>query len=219
MNYPVKIIEKQWLTNNVMQLVLNRPDNYQYKIGQGIELKIESTDLKKNAAPFTLTNLEDDNYLELIIKIYPDHDGFTNSLSKLHIGDSLLISEAWDSYNYKGEGVFIAGGSGITPFIPMIRNLKSNLRNHKLIYANRSSDDIILKEELSDLLSLNFINILSQEKDSIYDFGMITKDYLKEKIQDFQQFFYLCGPNGFSEAIKLNLIALGADENKIQIGY
>ena len=219
MNYPVKIIKKQWLTNNVIQLVLNRPDNYQYKIGQGIELKIESTDLKKNAAPFTLTNLEDDNYLELIIKIYPDHEGFTNSLSQLQIGDSLLISEAWDSYNYKGEGVFIAGGSGITPFIPMIRNLKSKVNNHKLIYANRSSNDIILKEELTDLLSHNFINILSQEKDSIYDFGMITKDYLKEKIQDFQQFFYLCGPNGFSEAIKQNLIALGADGNKIQIGY
>ncbi len=103
----------------------------------------------------------------------------------------------------------------------MIRNLKRNndIADHRLIYANRNSNDIIIKEELENTLGTNFINILSEESDTAHNFGRINGKYLKKRIVDFDQYFYLCGPDASSDSIKNNLIILGAKENKIQIGY
>lgn len=221
MNYNVKIENKEWLSHNMIRFVLEKPCRFKSTIGQAIELSLKTKDFADKFAPFTLTSLPDDDYLELMIKIYPDHKGLTLALSKREVNDEVIITEAWDSYEYKGSGTFIAGGSGITPFIPMIRNLKRNnsIANNRLIYANRSSKDIIINEELKNTLGASFINILSGENNTAYDFGRLDKEYLKKQIVDFDQYFYLCGPDAFSKSVKNDLLSLGVNENKIQIGY
>ena len=221
MNHTVKIINKEWLSHNMIRFVVEKPSTYKSTIGQAIELSLGTKDFADKFAPFTLTSLPEDEYLELMIKIYPEHEGLTLALSKQNINDEIIITDAWDSYEYKGAGTFIAGGSGITPFIPMIRNLKRNnaIADNRLVYANRSSNDIIINDELENALAKNFINILSDETDTAYDFGRIDMEYLKKKIPEFNQFFYICGPDEFSESVKKDLLSLGANENKIQIGY
>ena len=54
---------------------------------------------------------------------------------------------------YKGEGVFIAGGAGITPFLSIFRylNSKNEINNNILIFANKTKADIIHEEELKSL--------------------------------------------------------------------
>ena len=47
-----------------------------------------------------------------------------NGISKLKPGDDLIIRDVWGAISYKGEGVFIAGGAGVTPFISIFRDLK-----------------------------------------------------------------------------------------------
>lgn len=220
MNYLVKITKKDWLSHNMIRFVIEKPTTFKSTIGQAIELTINSPRFKDKFAPFTLTSFPEDDCLELMIKIYPKHKGLTLALSEQKVNNEIIITEAWDSYEYEGIGTFIAGGSGITPFIPIIRNLKknNNIANHRLIYANRNSNDIIIKDELKNALGKNFINILSEESDTIYDFGRINRKYLKKQLVDFDQYFYLCGPDAFSKSIKKDLISLGAKEYKIQIG-
>ena len=221
MNHIVKIKEKNWLSHNMMRFVLEKPNPFESKIGQAIELTVMSPELSDKPAPFTLTSLPTENHLELMIKIFPEHHGVTVALSEKEIGDEVTITDAWDSYHYQGVGTFIAGGSGITPFVPMVRNLlhRNELETNKLIYANRVAKDIILKEEMENALGENFINILSDEDGTDYDFGQINAAFLNGKITDFNQFFYLCGPDPFVVSVKKDLIALGADEQKIQIAY
>lgn len=221
MNNLVKIRKMEWLSHNMIHFVLDKPKNFEYTMGQAIELSLNTPGFEDKLAPFTLTSLPDEDHLDLMIKIYPEHKALTLALSQLHINDEVTITDAWDSFQYKGLGTFIAGGSGITPFIPMIRNLNRNreIGEHRLIYANRNANDIILKEELENILGHNFINILSGESGSTYDFGRINGEYLKKRVNDFNQYFYLCGPDAFSESVKNDLIGLGAIEDKIQIGY
>ena len=221
MNHTVKIKNKESLSHNMIRFVLEKPSNYKSTIGQALELNLNTKDSSDKFAPFTLTSLPENDYLELMIKIYPDHKGLTLALSERKINDEIIITDAWDSYEYKGAGTFIAGGSGITPFIPMIRNLKQNneIGESRLIYANRNSNDIIIKDELESALNKNFINILSDENGTIYDFGRIDSEFLKKRIAGFNQFFYICGPDKFSESVKNDLISLGVKEKKIQIGY
>jgi ferredoxin-NADP reductase len=80
------------------------------------------------------------DHLEFTIKIYSDHDGVTNQLGQLKVGDELLLHDVWGAIQYKGEGTFIAGGAGVTPFIAIFRQLQKDkkLGNNKLIFSNRT---------------------------------------------------------------------------------
>ena len=51
-------------------------------------------------------------YEELTIKIYHEHNGMTAQLARKQVGDSVIITDAWDTFTNKGPGVFIAGGAG-----------------------------------------------------------------------------------------------------------
>lgn len=221
MFHNVGIVKKERLTHNVIRFRLERPEGFEHSIGQAVEVELDIDGSIKKTAPFTLTNLPDSKYLELIIKIYPEKMGFTYGISKKKEGDVLCISDPWDSYQYHGKGTFIAAGSGITPFIPMLEQLKreDGTSGHKLIYANKCEKDIILKNELENLLGQHFYNILSGQNDTGYTQGRIDRKYLSARIVDMEQYFYVCGPESFSDKIKDYLITLGVHQDKIQIGY
>ncbi|MDL5512023.1 FAD-binding oxidoreductase [Arenibacter sp. M-2] len=221
MNYTVKILEKSWLTHNVILLVFEKPEGFTHKIGQAIELTLNTPQYRSQYAPFTLVSLPEEDQLKLIIKIYPKHHGLTEALSKINPKDSMIITSSWDSYEYQGKGCFIAAGSGITPFIPMFRDLNKNrqLKNHGLIYANRSVGDIILHEELTDQFKSHLHIILSEEKTTDFDYGIIDYNYLQSKVEGFGQHFYVCGPNAFMESVKKELLRSGAKKKNIQTGY
>lgn len=52
--------------------------------------------------------------------------GVTNELLSLKAGDNLIVNDIFGAIHYKGEGTFIAGGAGVTPFISIFRDLKAN---------------------------------------------------------------------------------------------
>jgi hypothetical protein len=137
----------------------------------------------------------------------------------LQPGDEVILHDVWGAIHYKGEGTFIAGGAGITPYIAILRNLykQGKIGNNRLIFSNRTSADIILKEEMEKMLGKNFINTLTDEKTEKYDNRKIDKDYLKENIKDLSQYFYICGPDPMIESIKKDLQELGVNEDKIVI--
>lgn len=221
MYYDTKIVHKKWITHDVLRLLLEKPKSFQYTIGQAIELSIDHLETFMHFAPFTLTSKNEDYFLEIIVKIYRERNRLTSCLSELSLDSKIIISDPWDSYEYKGEGVFIAAGSGITPFIPMIRNLSkiNSIGNNILIYANKEEKDIILREELSELLGNNGINVLSREITDSCKHGKIDKEFLNSYISDTNVFFYVCGPESFNDNIKGYLLDLGVDEDKIQVAH
>jgi ferredoxin-NADP reductase len=121
--------------------------------------------------------------------------------------------------HYYEEGTFIAGGAGVTPFIAIFRQLEkeNKLGNNTLIFSNNKEKDIIMKDEFSHMLGDRFINTLTKQKKSKHDNSMIDEKYLAEKIQDFSQYFYICGPDPMVEAVQVALISLGAAKEKVII--
>ncbi len=215
----VKILETEYVTHNVKRFKVSKPGSYKYKPGQATDVVINLPDWKGERRPFTFTSLNDWDHLEFTIKIYDDHKGVTNKLGTLHAGDELILHDIWGAIHYKDEGVFIAGGAGITPYIAIFRQLQKDgkLGNNKLIFSNRTSKDIILKDEFEKMLGENFINTLTDEESEKYDNRKIDESYLKEKIKDFSQYFYICGPDPMIESIKAILLNIGADKDKIVI--
>jgi ferredoxin-NADP reductase len=215
----VKILETEFVTHNVKRFKVSKPASYTYKPGQATDVVINLPEWKEERRPFTFTSLNEWDHLEFTIKIYSDHNGVTNKLGTLHAGDELILHDIWGAIHYKGEGTFIAGGAGVTPFIAIFRQLQKDgkISNNKLIFSNRTSKDIILKEEFEKMLGANFINTITQEKTEKYDNRKIDESYLKEKIKNFSQYFYICGPDPMIESIKEQLLNLGVDKDKIVI--
>jgi ferredoxin-NADP reductase len=217
--HKVKILKIESVTHNVKRFTVSKPGMYEFTPGQATDVTIDllSWDSKRN--PFTFTSLNSWDALEFTIKIYEDRDGVTNQLGKLKTGDGLILHDIWGAIHYKGEGVFIAGGAGVTPFIAIFRQLYNddNIGNNKLIFSNKTSHDIILKEEFEKMLGDNFINTLTEEDSPKYDHKKIDENYLKEKIKNLDQYFYICGPDAMVEDIHKDLLYLGVKEDKIVI--
>ncbi len=213
----VKITDLFDLTHDVRRYKLTKPDNYSFVPGQATEVAINKPDWTKEKRPFTFTCLPDEDHLEFAIKTYPEHKGVTHELYKLREGDELILHEVWGSIVYKGKGVFIAGGAGITPFISIIRHLEKNkeISGHLLIFANKTRADIIMEDEFNGLLNESFVNILSDEKAEGYFHGLITQDFLQEHIDNFDRKFYVCGPPPMMDSLLQQLTDLGVGEDSI----
>jgi len=217
MEIVVKILSIVPVTHNVNRYRLEKPANYQFVSGQATEVSINKEEWKNERRPFTFTCLNDDEYLEFTIKSYTDHDGVTNELSKLKEGDELIIREVWGAIAYKGEGYFIAGGAGVTPFISILRQLKKDnqLNGNKLFFSNKTSDDIILKDEFDEMLKDNVHYTITREKNTTYDNRYIDKNFLKSEITDFTKQFYVCGPDKMVSDITAILKELNADPESV----
>src|SRR5690606_38962205 len=144
--------------SEVKRFVLTKPAGYKFIPGQSVFVSINVPGQENDKRPFTFTGLNQWDVLELMIKINDRHDGVTHKLDKLAIGSELIISDPWGTIQYKGDGVFIAGGSGITPFIAILRQLKEDNQIHgdTLIFSNEMKSDSFLEEELTELLGDNF---------------------------------------------------------------
>ena len=213
----VKIKSIKHITHDVLQIVTEKPQKFSFNPGQATEIAINKNGWKDEKRPFTFTSLPENDDLEFTIKTYPTHKGVTNELLQLGIGDELILHDVFGAIAYCGEGLFIAGGAGITPFICILRNLqfKNEIRGNKLIFANKVKEDIILKTEFEKLLGENFFNILSDEVSDRYAHGLIDEDFLKANITGFAQQFYLCGPPPMMDAVKKQLVNLGVSEKAI----
>lgn len=206
------------LNHNVFSYKVSKPDDYAFTPGQATDLAMDIEGWRDEKRPFTFTSLPDDDHLEFTIKSYPDHDGVTEKMAKLVVGDGLLIDDPWGTIEYKGPGTFIAGGAGLTPFLAILRQLDADSDNqdvNQLFFANSTEKDVFCQQDLESMMRLQTQYVLSDEDKSGFSHGRIDQDFLKHNISNFDQKFYVCGPKPMVEDISNALRALGADTESI----
>ena len=213
----VKIIECSYITHDVKRFLVEKPKGFSYIPGQACELSINLAEWKNKLRPFTFTSLVEWPHLEFTIKIYKDHHGVTHQLGKTNAGAELILHDVFGTIQYRGPGVFIAGGAGITPFISILRTLNKmgNIEGNMLIFSNKTMDDIILAEELTHMLGNNFINVLTQQGVIGFVERRIDRNLLIDLIHDFSRYFYVCGPEQFVKNISAILLDLGASADTV----
>lgn len=207
------ILNTHFITHDVKRFVLEKPKDFTYHPGQSAHISINLPGWEDKIRPYTFTSLNDWNYLEFIIKIYDEHHGVSHQLGKLKVGDELLMHDVFGSINFKGPGIFIAGGTGITPFIAIFRALyhSNNLRDVALLYSNKTVEDIILHDELTKMLGPAYKNVFTREGVIGFRERRIDRKFLIENIGNFNFRFYVCGPKSFTEDVCEALVSLGVD--------
>lgn len=211
----VKSVDK--LTHDVLKIATTKPEGYSFIPGQATEIAIDKPGWEEARRPFTFTNLPGDDHLEFVIKTYPEKKGVTNELLNLKANDQLLIHDVFGAITYDGQGSFIAGGAGITPFISIFRYLQSKheVNGNRLIFANKTRSDIILESWFKNLLGSSFVNILSEEEAEGYHYGFINRELITDNIVNKDQRFYVCGPPPMMDAVMKQLEDLDINKNAI----
>ena len=215
----VKVLEAHFITHNVKRFLIQKPSGFVFMPGQAANFAVNTPEWKDKFRPFTFTGLPRNEHLELMVKIYKDHQGVTNLLGRTNAGAELVMKDVFGALLYKGPGVFIAGGSGITPFLSIFRELNKNkqLMGSKLIYSNYESEDVICGAELHDMLKENYINHYTREGVIGFKEKRLNEDLLVKYIGDFSQRFYICGSASFVEDLSRMLMNLGATADALVI--
>lgn len=205
------------LTHDVLRVILHKPEGLTYIPGQAVDIALNKPDWSEKKNCFTFTSLPDDDYIEFTIKTYPDHHGMTNELLSSQPGDEVFVYNPFGDIYFKGPGIFIAGGAGVTPFIAIFKNLEkqNKLNGNKLLFANKEKVDIILEDYFKDILDKNFINILSNENLAGYEHGYISAELIKKYSEENLKYYYLCGPPPMMAAVEGHLVSLGIGEEFI----
>jgi ferredoxin-NADP reductase len=208
----VKILESYFITHDVKRFKVEKPEGYDFIPGQATDVSINQPLWENELRPFTFTGLREWKHLEFTIKIYAHHNGVTNELGKMNKGAELILHDVFGAIQYKGPGVFIAGGAGVTPFIAILRDLyhHKNLKGVKLIFSNKTSRDVIMEDEFKEMLKDNFISVYTRENVIGYLDRRIDRNFLIQNIVDFSKHFYVCGPDEFVKDMNALLLDLGA---------
>lgn len=165
---------------------------------------------KNEIRPYTpTTSNEEKGVLELVVKGY-EQGKVSKHIVNLQVGDELEMKGPFKKYPYrpntKAAIGMIAGGSGITPMVQVIKEILRNaddMTQIRLLFANLSEDDIILRNEL-DALAFMYPDRLQiaycldnppNENWSGYS-GYITKDMIQEFLPppSDDNLIMVCGP-------------------------
>jgi ferredoxin-NADP reductase len=212
------ILMTEFVTHDVNRFIVKKPDTFSFTPGQGVELVIDQEKWREEEGrPFTPTSLVTDEVLEFTIKRYPEHKGVTDKLHTLKAGDNLLLSAPFGTITYRGPGVFIAGGAGITPFLSIFRQLvvDGSISAQTLIFSNKTPADVICEKEFRYYFGSRCHLLCTRESGPGYENNRIDREYLQKKVKTTDQYAYVCGPDKFVEDMLSILEDLGLSTESI----
>lgn len=122
-----------------------------------------------------------------------------------------------DDIRDKGHILAVAGGSGVTPFLSMMKAIREGSEDFRmtLVYGARTRDHIPFDPDAFRGDGVDVVVVLSEEEANGYRSGFITADLLKEYIDDDTSVF-MCGPDAMYRFVLGELEGLGFDPTRIR---
>jgi len=166
--------------------------------------------------PYTPISTNDDKgYFELLVKMYPG-GAVSEYIYNRKVGDHIEVKGPLATFRYAANSKksigMLAGGSGITPMIQIIKAIVNNpddTTSVTLIYANSTEKDILLHSELKNIVqshsNIKIIFIVSRPEDSSWSGpkGRINPEIISANMPkpDSCHIIYVSGPPSFMESI------------------
>jgi len=206
------------VTHDTYHLTFDKPEGFEFTPGQATEMRLDRDGWRDEGRPFTFASLPDEPTLDFVIKTYPDHDGVTEQIPSLEPGDTVTIKDVWGAIQYKGDGVFIAGGAGVTPFIAILRDKLARdgaLDGNTLVYSNTAERDIILRDTFEGMPGLTCHWTVTDQENSPLAHGKIDHSMLEQYVDPDATICYICGPDPMIDAVRDTLRDMGVAEDRI----
>lgn len=189
----------------VQARVLELVKSLEIPVPAHVSVKDDSCQIARSYTPI---KIEKDS-ITLLVKRY-QNGSVSRMLTSLKEGDKVWIRGLIPTFSYTPNRidhlVMIAGGTGITPMYQLATSILESNQNTQisLFYANKSLEDILLKDELDEMqrkFTKFNVKYTLEDYDSNWEQGKgrISKtdlDFSKESTA-----ILVCGPLGFIESI------------------
>ncbi|XP_078225818.1 cytochrome b5 reductase 4 isoform X15 [Callithrix jacchus] len=222
-----QLISKEDVTHDTRLFCLMLPPSthLQVPIGQHVYLRlpITGTEIVKPYTPisgslfseFKEPVLPNNKYIYFLIKIYPT-GLFTPELDRLQIGDFVSVSSPEGNFKISAfqelEDLFLlAAGTGFTPMVKILNYALTDiptLRKVKLMFFNKTEDDIIWRSQLEKLafkdkrLDVEFV-LSAPTSEWNGKQGHISpallSEFFKRNLDKSKVLVCICGPVPFTE--------------------
>lgn len=201
-----------------------------YKPGQFLHLALDAYDPSfawPESRVFSIAS-SPANRNEIIISFTIKGNYTKRMYDTININDTVWLKLPYGEFVFDTniKSVFIAGGTGITPFISHLAYLIDKPMNHKPIelhYGVRESKHIIFsniiekaKLQLSDFSYKFYCENFSYEKDIDAIEGIINIDFIYESNKNSECNYYISGPISMISNFKTYLLSKGIPESFIK---
>lgn len=236
--HKLQVIKRIQETTDTCSLQFYVPEElkgvFTYKSGQYLTLKLNINGSEERRAYSISSSPNIDEFIQITIKNI-DGGFVSNFLVKnTKEGDWLDVLPPLGNFivepclENKKNYIMIAGGSGITPLMSMIKSILLNelSSNILLLYSNRFSDNIIFNNELNQLLATNphrfrIYHFISKENINQNNFfGRLSPELFKKIILSDTPYvkdaeFYLCGPTSLMQSIEQIIYELAIPKSRV----
>ena len=166
-----------------------------------------------------------------VCEITVKRDGLISAIlhDRMEPGTRLIVSAPMGKFTFDRQGsekvAFIAGGVGITPLMSMLRSLVAKQWPGRidLIYAVKTSDDIVFAQELERMRKENnnlgvYITVTSSDEAWQGARGRLTKEWVQSIVPDIaEREVRICGPIAMATSTQQLLRAMGTPAHRIDI--
>ena len=166
-----------------------------FKAGQYVVLGTKDNQERKEYSIYSPVSAD---YLEVLV-LTVEKGSFSFRLSELQIGEELYVRGPFGSFKleetYPGvKNIFIASGTGISPFHSMVLSYPE--LNYTILHGVRNPDQ---GYERSTYPDGRYIQCTSSGKGSEF-FGRVT-DYIRKYKPDAAAHYYLCGNSAMVDEV------------------
>jgi len=185
-----------------------------FRAGQYVNVLVNIEGVR-TSRPYSISSTPMAERLELTVRDKPGGFVAPYLFNELKVGDVLETTGPAGHFYYEplidGEDlVFLAGGSGITPFMSMIRDTVQRQRplRIKLLYGSRTPEDVIFRGELEELAAnhsnFTFSLVISEPPEGFGGLkGFLDSKVITQLVGDVQgKTFYVCGPRAMYDFCK-----------------
>jgi ferredoxin-NADP reductase/Na+-translocating ferredoxin:NAD+ oxidoreductase RnfD subunit len=228
----LKLRKKSRLAPDIVDFVFAPSRPLAFAPGQFIECTLAhpGPDSRGNRRYFTIASSPTEDSIHLGVRFYQRGSTFKRAMYGMDGRTSLLAGQVAGDFTLprdRGQKlVFIAGGIGITPYRSMLKYLldTKQRRDIILIYANRTVNDFVYKDVLSDAqtrLGVKTVFTLTDTSAIPRNWpgyrGRITEQMIQEVVPDYaERVFYLSGPPDMVKAHELVLRDIGVHASRIK---
>jgi len=218
-------------TRSTKTLRLVSKDNYlpPFLAGQYIALFLEVGGIR-TSRPYSISSQPNQvGYYDITIRRVENGLVSNYLLDEVKRGDTLISSGPAGNFYFnplihKKTTVCIAGGSGITPFMSMIREIiECGLdRTVYLFYGSKTTDDVIFSDALAHFTerfeNIHYIPVIEDPAEEYAGAcGFITREVLREVLENIDdKSFFICGPQGLYDFCLPQVEDLGVPRRKIK---
>jgi len=227
-----KVVEITPETPDTRTLVLDAAESElpPHLPGQYVNVFVE-VDGVFTSRPLSISSVPGEDHLRLTIKRKPG--GFVSGylVDEVRVGDALVISGPEGDFRYlpfrDGQDlVFIAGGSGITPLMPMMEHILQRhpeVRIH-LLYGSAEPGQVIFRDRIEALarrhdrldvtLTVDRADDAWTGQQGLLDRRLINEAMGANGVEG--RSFFLCGPPAMERAVRADLQSLGVSRSRVR---